>query len=236
MTLFQPVESQRLYERVAEQIVERIHSGEIIAGQRLPAERDLAKALGVSRPVIREALIALEVAGLVEVRTGAGAFVREPPSSRPSLNAGDSPSDILNARMLIEGEIAALAAQFASPHQVEAIAGTVGAMRRDHDAGRDWRPADLAFHVAVARATGNAALAGVVEQLWQAQNSPVFALMSQRMELDQNWAATFAGHEAALAAIAAREPDRARKAMRAHLAQVLDVLTREDEGDRELHP
>ena len=225
---FQPVESQRLYERVAEQIVERIHAGEIVAGQRLPAERDLAKALGVSRPVVREALIALEVAGLVEVRTGAGAFVCEAPASRPLLNAGDSPSDILNARLLIEGEISALAAERASPSQVEAIAATVEAMRSDHDAGRDWRPADLAFHVAVARASGNATLAGVVEQMWQAQHGALFSLLSQRVRLDQNWPATLTGHQAALKAIGARRPDQARKAMRAHLAQVLDAMTRDE--------
>ncbi len=227
---FQPVESQRLYERVAEQIVEHIQGGEIAAGQRLPAERDLAKALGVSRPVVREALIALEVAGLVEVRTGAGAFVCEAPSSRPLLNAGDSPSDILNARILIEGEISALAAECASPLQVQAIAATVEVMRRDHDAGRDWRPADLAFHVAVARATGNAALAGVVEQMWQAQHGALFALMSQRARLDQNWLQTLAGHQAALEAIGSRRPTRAREAMRAHLGQVLDVMTRDEDS------
>jgi DNA-binding FadR family transcriptional regulator len=225
---FQPVETQRLYERVAEQIVERIQAGEIVAGQRLPAERDLAKALGVSRPVVREALIALEVAGLVEVRTGAGAFVREPPASRPSLNAGDSPSDILNARMLIEGETAALAAERASPSQVEAIAAAIEAMRRDHDAGRDWRPADLAFHVAVARAGGNSALCGVVEQLWQAQQGAVFSLLWRRVRLDQNWSATYEGHMAALQAIRSQQPERAREAMRAHLAQVLDVMTRDE--------
>jgi len=227
---FQPVESQRLYERVAEQIVERIHSGEIAPGERLPAERDLAKALGVSRPVVREALIALEVVGLVEVRTGAGAFVSDAPAARLTLNAGDSPSDILNARMLIEGEIAALAAERASPLQIETIAATVEAMRRDHDGGRDWRSADLAFHIAVARATGNAALAGVVEQLWQAQHGPVFALLSKRVRLEQNWAATLAGHEQALAAIRGHDVKRARAAMLAHLAQVLDVMMRDEDA------
>ena len=227
---FHPVESQRLYERVAEQIVERIRAGEIAPGQRLPAERDLSKALGVSRPVVREALIALEVAGLVEVRTGAGAFVREAPAARLSLNAGDSPSDILNARLLIEGEIAALAAARASPLQIETIAATVEAMRGDHDVGRDWRPADLAFHVAVARAADNATLAGVVEHLWQGQHSPVFALLSRRVRLDENWPATLAGHEAVRDAIRARKPGRARKAMQAHLTQVLAVLDRDEDA------
>ena len=74
---FQPIDSQRLYQKVADQIGELIRSGEFKPGHRLPPERDLSKQLGVSRPVVREAMIALELAGLIEVRTGAGTFVRE---------------------------------------------------------------------------------------------------------------------------------------------------------------
>ena len=77
---FQPVDSRRLYEQVADQIGGLVRRGEFVAGQRLPAERDLAKMLGVSRPVVREAMIALEIAGLIEVRTGSGAFVKEKPA------------------------------------------------------------------------------------------------------------------------------------------------------------
>ena len=84
----EPIDSQRLYERVADQIGALIHSGEFLPGQRLPAERDLARILGVSRPVVREAMIALEIAGLVEVRTGAGAFVRDQSADRPAPEAG----------------------------------------------------------------------------------------------------------------------------------------------------
>jgi DNA-binding GntR family transcriptional regulator len=70
----------------------------------------------------------------------------------------------------------------------------------------------------------------VVEHLWQEQHSPVFALLSQRVRLDQNWPASLAGHEATLGAIRACKPNRARRAMRAHLAQVLDVLTRDEDA------
>jgi GntR family uxuAB operon transcriptional repressor len=227
---FQPVESQRLYERVAEQIGELIRVGEIGPGRRLPAERDLAKQLGVSRAVVREAMIALELAGLVEVRIGSGAYVREPPLAPPtSINGGASPSDILEARMLVEGETAARAAERASAAEIEIISATVTEMAREHDAARTWSGADLAFHVAIARATGNAALAGVVERLWQEQHGPVFALLSERVRLSENWAPTIAGHRAVLAAIRDRKPAAAKRAMRAHLAQVLEMMTR-DEG------
>jgi DNA-binding FadR family transcriptional regulator len=225
---FEPVESQRLYERVAEQIGRLVRSGEFPPGHRLPAERDLAKTLGVSRPVVREAMIALEIIGLVEVRTGSGAYVREQvPEPPPAVNAGASPSDILNARWLIEGEIAALAAERATGPDLEAIAASVPDMEREHDAGRPWSRADLGFHVAIANATGNAALAGVVERLWQEQRGAVFALLSDRVRLSENWAATLADHKAILAALGARKGEMAKEAMRAHLAQVLDVMTGE---------
>jgi DNA-binding FadR family transcriptional regulator len=94
---FQPIDS-RLYEQVADQI----GGGEFLPGQRLPAERDLAKMLAVSRPVVREAMIALEIGGLIEVRTGSGAFVREKPAEPAEMvNSGHSPSDILSARICV---------------------------------------------------------------------------------------------------------------------------------------
>ena len=152
---FQPVDSRRLYEQVADQIGGLVRRGEFTAGQRLPAERDLAKMLAVSRPVVREAMIALEIGGLIEVRTGSGAFVREKPAERgETVNTGQSPSDILNARMLIEGEIAALAASSSTAEDLAAMAAEVDDMVRDHEAGRPWHAADLGFHLAIARATG----------------------------------------------------------------------------------
>ena len=75
MSLLQVVEPQRLYRQIAGQLRTLISQGELAVGSRLPAERDLAKQLGVSRPSVREALIALEVEGWVEVRTGSGIYV-----------------------------------------------------------------------------------------------------------------------------------------------------------------
>jgi DNA-binding FadR family transcriptional regulator len=228
----QPIDSRRLYEQVADQIGDLIRGGEFLPGQRLPAERDLSKTLGVSRPVVREAMIALEIAGLVEVRTGSGAFVREPrPDETAPVNAGHSPSDILNARMLIEGEIAALAASSASPDDVATLAGLIDQMAREHEAGRPWSAADLGFHVAIALASGNAALASMVERLWQEQHAPVFSILSERVRLQENWPATLQDHTAILAAIRSRKPEAARETMRAHLRQVLDVMIGEAHGD-----
>jgi DNA-binding FadR family transcriptional regulator len=223
---FQPVDSRRLYEQVADQIGALIRAGEFAPGRRLPAERDLAKSLRVSRPVVREAMIALEIGGLVEVRTGAGAFVRDKPLAPAApINTGHSPSDILNARMLIEGETAALAAARATPLDLAAMAARQNEMVAEHAAGREWRGADLGFHTAIVRASGNAALIAVVERLWQEQHAPVFSLLSERVRLSDNWTATVRGHAAILAAIHSGKRRAAREAMRAHLTQVLSVMT-----------
>jgi GntR family transcriptional repressor for pyruvate dehydrogenase complex len=121
---FQSIEPRRLYRQIADQIRGLIRSGEFSAGARLPPERDLAKQLGVSRPSVREALIALEVEGLVEVRIGSGIYVLAPGGVGDLDAANDSasgPFELLRARYVIESECAALAAKSAKKSQVTAI-------------------------------------------------------------------------------------------------------------------
>jgi DNA-binding FadR family transcriptional regulator len=108
-----------------------------------------------------------------------------------------------------------------------AIAAQQNEMIAEHNAGRDWRAADLGFHAAIARAAGNAALTAVVERLWQEQHAPVFSLLSERVQLRDNWAATVRGHADILSAIRAGKRKAARDAMRTHLTQVLSVMTGE---------
>src|SRR6187397_1893441 len=114
---FHSIEPRRLYRQIADQIRTLIKSGEFPAGARLPPERDLAKQLGVSRPSVREALIALEVEGLVEVRIGSGIYVlRRGRDAAPAVDvehAGAGPFELLRARYVIETECAALAARSA---------------------------------------------------------------------------------------------------------------------------
>src|SRR4051812_35769328 len=119
----QTVESSRLYRQIAEQLRGLIAQGEFAAGSRLPAERDLARQLGVSRPSVLEALIALEVEGWVEVRPGSGIYVRPPQQrSKGSARAANGqagegadwgPLQVMQARELVEAEVAALAARHA---------------------------------------------------------------------------------------------------------------------------
>src|SRR4051794_12008318 len=119
----QAVEPRRLYRQIADQIAGLIANGEFAPGSRLPAERELAASLGVSRASVREAIISLEMGGHVEVRVGTGIFVAGKPANAaaPAGDAGPGPFDLLNARKVVEGEIVALAATNAKAADIDAL-------------------------------------------------------------------------------------------------------------------
>jgi len=217
----QAVESQRLYRQIAEQLRGLIAQGEFATGSRLPAERDLARQLGVSRPSVREALIALEVEGRVEVRIGSGVYVREAQkhlnghSTIPATEWG--PLELLRARRVVEGEIAALAAMEGKRRQVDAIGAAIASMHSDADAGVQPRSGDRAFHVAVAQAAGNVVLLETVQTFWDARRGPLFEKLGDHFETVPSWRKAIAEHELVYEAIRAHDGAAAREAMRQHL-------------------
>jgi DNA-binding FadR family transcriptional regulator len=236
---FQPIVSQRLYQQVAGQIGELIRAGQFPAGHRLPPERDLAKSLGASRPVVREAMIALEIAGLVEVRGGSGAYVKAPSEwvanriqgglMQVLTDAGPSPFDVIAARLLIEGETVFAAASEATKADLEGIAETITMMRSAIAFGEPSEKIDRLFHTRIAAATHNTVLPPIVESLWDGQFAPVFTALSTRTHLPQNRAATLRDHSRIADALLAHDAIEARTAMRAHLGEVLRVLMRDDD-------
>lgn len=214
------VEPQRLYRRIADQIVQLIRRGEFRPGARLPPERDLARQLQVSRPSVREALIALEVEGYVEVRVGSGVYVvqRQPRPARaaePTSDAG--PFELIAARRLIESECAALAAKVASPAQVRRMKAALAAM--DRDRRRSVMPIenDRRFHLEVADACGNSALALAVRTLWEQRAGPLFVTLEHHFDTPELWKAAIDEHGAVMTAIERRDPASARSAMRRHM-------------------
>lgn len=222
---FQAIETQRLYQQVAEQIGALIRRGEFAPGDRLPAERDLARSLGVSRPVVREAMVALEIAGLVEVRTGSGIFVRAAPGEGEPAAPDASPFDLIRARRMIEGEIAATAAETATAQDLAAIAEAMSMIERAVADGRDTLPADRLFHVRIAASTGNPVLVSVVEGIWASMMAaPVFVALRRRTGLTEYEPSMIADHARVLDALRRRDPAAARDAMREHLAQVEQVM------------
>jgi DNA-binding FadR family transcriptional regulator len=214
------VEPQRLYRRIAEQIVQLIRRGEYRPGERLPPERDLARQLKVSRPSVREALIALEVEGYVEVRVGSGVYVtqRRPHSRRADPPSGDSgPFELIAARRLLEAECAALAARLASPAQIRRMQAALAAM--DRDRRRSVMPIenDRRFHLEVADASGNSALALAVRTLWEQRAGPLFVTLEHHFDTPDLWECAIAEHKAVMSAIEHHDPVAARAAMRRHM-------------------
>ncbi|WP_114969842.1 FadR/GntR family transcriptional regulator [Rhodoferax ferrireducens] len=216
----QIVEPQRLYRQIAEQLRTAIAAGEFAVGARLPAERDLAKQLGVSRPSVREALIALEVESWVEVRTGSGVYVLERSSTtRASAIASTEwgPLELIRARRVIEGEVAALAALQAKRKDLTQIELALQAMRDEADAGRLPLDGDRAFHTAIVQACGNVVLTETVQGFWDARRGPLFTRLGGYFETVPSWRAAITEHEAIVAAIRARNAASARAAMHLHM-------------------
>ena len=236
----QLVEPKRLYRQIADQLAQLISSGEFPAGARLPAERELAASLGVSRASVREAIISLEMSGLVEVRVGTGIFVSSPPEGATRLggDAGPGPFELLAARKLVEGEIAALAAKNATPADAAALRRSVERLEAKVTDFSAREAEDRDFHVLLAKATGNGSLELVVEGLWN-QRAELWGRLQQHFHTAKLAERTIRDHAAIAGAVADRDSDAARAAMHRHLARVtrefqrgVDNTIRADHGDR----
>ena len=224
------VEPQRLYRQIAEQLRALIAKGEFAVGSRLPAERDLAKDLGVSRPSVREALIALEVEGWVEVRSGSGVYVME--RAGHSRTDGNSPAaaewgplELVRARRVLEGETAAIAARLAKRRHVDAMRTAIDSMITDADLGTMPLEGDRAFHCAIVEAGGNGVLIETLQKFWDSRRGPVFATLGGHFESVTSWRAAIGEHEDVLSAIRSRDSEAARAAMHRHMDKAHDRFT-----------
>jgi DNA-binding FadR family transcriptional regulator len=214
----QAVDNRRLYRQIADQIAALIEKGEFGKGERLPPERDLARQLGVSRPSVREALIALEVEGYVEVRVGSGVYVLGPrPAGKAALPADSGPFELIRARWLIEAECAALAAKHATKAQVRAMDEALDRMEEERNRGVMPLEADRIFHLRIAEATGNSALALVVKTLWDQRTGPLFLRLEHHFDSPTLWSLALREHRDIVAAIARHDATGARASMRRHM-------------------
>lgn len=218
----QIVETQRLYRQIADQLRAAIQAHTWRAGERLPAERDLAKQLGVSRPSVREALIALEVEGWVEVRTGSGVYALDRPKPAAGARAaaiptGWGPLELIRARRVLEGEIAAIAARLAKRKDIDAMAAALESMDSDVAGGVFPLRADREFHSAIVQTCGNSVLIDTVQRFWDARRGPMFERMVDHFETPRSWNAALAEHRKILDAIRQHDAERARAAMHEHM-------------------
>lgn len=211
---------RRLYLQVADQIRNVIEQGKFEPGTRLPPERELAVQLGVSRPSLREALLALEIEGRVEIRMGSGVYVCAPPGGNTPelLPLGESPSEVMHARSVIEGSIVTLAAARATRQGLDQVKSWLETMRIEVSRGQAPVEADRRFHMAVAEMTGNSVLVRLVGELFDGRHALILSKLTHRVESARTWESALREHEAIYQALEARDPQEAVAAMFWHLS------------------
>lgn len=223
---FRVIQSRRLYQEIALQVKAHIESGEFAVGTRLPSERELAQTMKVSRPSVREALIALEVEGLVEVRPGAGVFVCEPQRPFPYYASSEGPLELMRARIAIEGETAAMAARQMRDADIRELERILETMAPEPNS-QGYLPADRAFHLYIAEKTGNSVLVGIVAALFDARHSPLSLQFGKHFEDESTRRRAIAEHKGVIKALASRNPKTAKQAMQRHLRNAHNRLTKQ---------
>ncbi|MBY6190052.1 FadR/GntR family transcriptional regulator [Microbulbifer agarilyticus] len=215
----------RLYQQVAEKLAAAIGAGDYPAGTRLPAERKLAERFEVSRPTVREAIIALELGGYVEVKGGSGVYVTD---AQPSgFSGGDNDIgafEVLQARMMFEGEAAGLAAREMSDSEITQLEVLLEEMVAENAAESGAEIVDEKFHLHIARCTHNDAVVSVCEHLWKLRNSSSISVRILERARQAGSKPRIEEHRRILQAIKARDPEAARNAMRDHLQRVVQQL------------
>jgi DNA-binding FadR family transcriptional regulator len=214
--------SKRLFQSVAEQIARLIDEGAFPPGSRLPGERELAERLNVSRVTIREAEIALQAVGRLEIKTGSGVYVSPKQPVRDSLLPDASAFEVTEARLLVESEAAALAAHNITPEGIERLAELIEQMRiGDHDAANE---ADELFHATIAEASNNAALVHTIRTLWRMREDiPEVKATYEAVCVDDAESRT-AEHRAVFVAIKNGDAAGARAAMRDHFHRLINAM------------
>jgi GntR family transcriptional regulator, hexuronate regulon transcriptional repressor len=220
-----PIRNKRLYEQIAEKISLDIQSGVYSVGSRLPPERDLAEMFDVGRPTVREALIALEVTGMVDVRTGSGIYVLHArPLTNATLEMDIGPFELTEARCLFESDAAALAATLITDQELEGLRAAIVQMEYEDLHNIHGEKADRDFHLRIAQATRNSAVLYVIESLWNVRDSsPLCKKILDRVR-NAGVKPRIDEHQLIYDALAKRDPKAAKTAMRNHLARVIDDL------------
>ena len=214
---FEAIKTDRLYIKVANQLSRLISDGHIGLGQKFPAERDLAERLGVSRPTIREAMIALEMSGVIEIRTGSGIYVTQ---RKPKLDLGDKgvgPFEILETRLFFESEACALAATRITDAQIAQLKQALREMEEENKQENASEQADWKFHCIIADACQNSAIYTIVNWLWELRNqSELHAAFLERIR-NEGVRPMLEDHQTIINALEKRDPEAARAAMHEHL-------------------
>jgi GntR family transcriptional repressor for pyruvate dehydrogenase complex len=205
---------------VVRQLTGLLTTGELAPGSRLPPERSLSEALGVGRSAVREALAALEILGIVTVRPGSGTYMRESTSellpttlSWGLMLSASRTADLMELRGGLEVQAATLAAERITDDDIVRLTGYVEAMGDSLDDMEAFIEADARFHLQIATSSGNV----VLRDLLQSVRSLLRLWVERALQDTEQAAIAYREHRAVLDALAARDPDGAEAAMRAHM-------------------
>ena len=219
LTQFVAVRPRRTYEQIAEQITNLIQTNGLRLGERLPGERELAMHLGVSRPSLREAFIALEAAGLIQVRHGEGAFVCAPCANRTdapwasSFSSEPSWLEQMEACRVIEPEVVALVAKIGDPDVVARLRAALVVLTTSDPTNAAGIQARYDFHLLLAESCGNKIFAAVVKELWTLRASEMWRAIRKRDLALALHVQTFQARAEMIDAVARKQPRKARQAM-----------------------
>jgi GntR family transcriptional repressor for pyruvate dehydrogenase complex len=211
-------------EEVVARLRDMIQGGELVSGDRLPPERDLAKLLGVSRPTLRAGIRSLTAVGILQSRQGAGTFVAQAEDS-PTLDTsalrllsalhGFTSDEMFEARLALEMSIAALAAERASSEQMAQLAEEVTGMYASLDKPEQYLVHDMQFHQTIAAASGNRILTALMNMV----ASILFEYRSKTVKRAIDLKDSAQQHRDIYRAIREHDPEDARRAMRIHLLE-----------------
>lgn len=230
--------AKRLYQVVARRIARMIEDNQGKQDWHLPSERELAEQLEVSRTVVREAVIALEMRGIVEVRGRAGIVVLPAhvnPLSFDAINTdiGPGPFELLEARLALESSAAALAAERATRYDIMELEECIERMQLETDEFFLNEKGDREFHLTIANMTGNAIILSMIQALWdQRDASRMWQRVHRHIHAPKVRALWIGDHYAIVAALKMRNGEAARHAMIRHINNVTDELLRADELGR----
>jgi DNA-binding FadR family transcriptional regulator len=231
---------RRRYVQVAEQLLDAIARGDYPVGSRLPGDREIAAMAQVSRPTAREAILALELVGAVEVRHGAGVYVVDPRlrSAESAAVALGVPQELIEARVSVEPTVARLCAQRATPDEIASLRALVDegeAVTRDGGPYSRLSQLGLRFHAQLAQSSGNRVLADIVGHFVQVEDHPLWVLANELALRDPAAQQEQVNeHRTILAAIEAGEADRAAMAMSVHLQRLSQYLFGASSGELSL--
>ena len=210
-----------------------IDSGEYLVGSRLPPERELAERFGVSRSIVREAIIALEALERVSVKTGSGVYVIEHPEVGGNAYRNISAFELTEARALIEGEAVSLAAKLITPEELDRLEQSLEDMARENEIGNmAGGDADRSFHHQIAKATRNKMIMLTIDQLWHVRDNAPQVFTAYKAICDSDGEKRVEEHRDIYEALLARDPKAARVAMHRHFALILGKLIATSEADR----